>query len=887
MNTYVLFAQRLPGRLVRLGRLAAAVVLLVGAGMAPAANILVNPGFEANISGHAVAEGWTRFAPPSAQPFGNYWIEPPAHSGALSWKQWGASYLPPPTNNVAGIYQDFSSAPGSVYEAGGWSFTKGTDTLGADCRTWLEVSFLDAEGDALALYTSDAFTAAAGTDTWRQYAVTNACDLSAPIDTGDPYFTAYAVTGTVSQLIAPVGTATVRFLYAYLQAGSQGGSAYFDDAVLDQVSGPLPPVITDLFPRNMIFVDPADGVTFQVSSPSGFAINEDGIHLTLNGVDVSGDLVVEGSATDRSVAYHGLESNTTYTASVSATDSFGFSVAADTYFETTWVGIDPIVYLWEAEDYDFGGGMYINDPELCSVAGDPDCYFGKVAVVGVDVQGSSAGGLYRPDDPIGTAVSGDYLRKNLYLAGRLDYKLDPFIFGDWVNYTRDWPAGTYWMVGRLATEIGFSGSLTLSRVEAGGSTTDLGEFTIDSGRGWSTFDNVYLKDADGFPVNVTLDGTETLRLTSNGNLLPGCFMLVEAIVDMPRLSNLYPTGRRPFEYTNALSFTVATIGATFPPGGIRVNLDGRDITADLAITGTGGTQTVAYADLRPNAVHTAVITVTNSLDHGFSLTNRFDTFSQDNDMVEAEDFDYGGGQFIEDWFPEAYGFWNGPYIALTNADYHHTPFEEEEYLYRDNGIPEDLTRDWLRDKFVTVGAFDYDLTWFAPGDWCQYTRDYPAGDFHVYGRFSGLGDSVMYLDRVVSGVGTTNQVTTRLGVWATAGRAYDLYDWVPLQNEALSAPAVVTLDGRATLRITTGGSINPNFFMLVPAPAEGMRLTVGRDGGDVVLSLPTQPGEMHPVYSRDSMTEGSWNLLTTVPGDGTVKSVHDPATAPERFYRAE
>lgn len=854
---------------------------------AQAENILVNPGFEAN-SGHSIPEGWERFAPPSALPFGNYWIEGPGHSGTVAWKQWGASYLPAPSNNVAGLIQDFSSAPGSVYQAEGWFFTRGTDELGADCRTWIEVSFLDESDDLLALYRSDDFTAALGTDEWFQLAVTNACDLSAPISTGDPYFDAFAVTGSVSQLVAPLGTARVRFLYAYLQSGTQGGSAFFDDAVLDQVSGPIPPVISHILPLNMIFVDPADGISFQVHSPSGFDIDDEDIRLILNTVDVSESLAISGTSSNKSAAYFGLESNTTYTASISVTDSFEFTAAATTSFETQWVGIDPILYLWEAEDYDFGNGMYINDPELCVAVGNPNCYFGKVGVEDVDYYSLTGGGshLYRPDDLIGTAPSGDFLRRNLHLAGRTDYKIDPFIYGEWLNYTRDWPSGIFWIVGRLATEVGFSGALILSRVEEDSTMTDLGVFRIESGRGWSTYDNVYLQDENGFPVNVELDGTETLRLTSEGNLLPNCFMLVEAIADLPRLSNLTPSGKQLFEYGDELSFSVTTLGATFPPDGIRLILDGADVSAHLEITGSDSTVDVVYPALRPNALHTAVITVTNSLGNGISLTNRFDTFSQTNFMVEAEDFDYGGGQFVTNWFPESYSQWFfGPYISTTNVDFHHTPFEDEEYVYRVNGVPQDLTRDSLRDAFVNVGAFDHDLTWFGDGDWVNYTRDYPEGSFYVYGRFSGLGPYSIDLDEVTAGVGTTNQVTQRLGRWGLVGRGYDTYDWVPLTDEGLEAPMAVTLNGRSTLRITTSGNSNLNYFMLVPAPA--IELSAGRSGDDVTVSWPTEPGVIYRLFYRDSLTGGFWSPLANVVGDGSVMSVSDPADADTRFYKAD
>ena len=220
--------------------LALAASLGLATGPAQASNLLINPGFEAN-SGHVIASGWTYFSPPPPPGyFGDYWVENalPAHSGNFYWKEWGALYLSAPTNNVAGIYQTFSSAPGTIYQASGWFKTSAADVLGPDCVTWIEVDFLNGSNNLLAVYKSDNFSASVGTDTWFQYQVNNACDLSSPVPTGDPYFTTYAMTGAVSQVVAPPGTAMVRYRYAYLQAGNEGGSAYLDDAVLNQVSGP-------------------------------------------------------------------------------------------------------------------------------------------------------------------------------------------------------------------------------------------------------------------------------------------------------------------------------------------------------------------------------------------------------------------------------------------------------------------------------------------------------------------------------------------------------------------------------------------------------------------------------------------------------------------------
>ena len=876
--------------------LALATALVLAASPVQAANLLVNPGFETPPSGHApygttVATGWTYFSPPVPSGyFGDYWVQvSPAHnlaanSGGYYWNQWSALG----TTNVAGIYQTFASAAGSTYQASGWMSSASADPLGPDGVTWIQVEFLGASANVLAIYKSANYSASAGYDTWFQYPVTGACDLTQPISTGDPYFTTYAVTGTVSQLVAPLGTTAVRYRYALLQSHVQG-SANLDDAVLDQISGPVPPVISNLFPQNMIFVNPGSGLSFNASSPSGFTINNSDIHVVLNGTDVSGSLAISGTASSKNVTYSGLQSNLAYNVSITVTDAFNLTVGASTYFETTWVGVQPVTYLWEAEDWDFTNGMYINDPDLCSAAGDPNCYFGTVGVEGVDEHNTSGkfGGPFRPDDPMGQAPSGDYARPNIFAADATDYKIDPFNFGEWVNYTRDWPNSTNWVIARLATDITLSGSLTLSVVNPDTTTTDLGTFSLAKGLGYTTYEDVYLKDTNGNNANVILNGKATLRITSGGNLLPNFYMLVAAQVDQPILSGMYPTGTHPFEPTNAFSFTVTAAGTTFPANGIKVNLDGVDVSPNLVITGSGSTANVVYPGLQLNAIHTAIITVTNALGHGIVVTNQFDTFNQNNFMVEAEDFDYGGGQYIAavDWFPDAYeGIFPD---AVTNIDFVHTAIDGELFPYR-SGIPQSLVQNYgveARQIFVDQGAQDFQLDNFGIGDWANYSDTYPSGAFNVYIRTAGLSGTPfsMYFDQVVSGTGTINQVTKPLGQFSAVGINQQTYMWVPLTDGGLIAPVIVKLGGVNTLRITTTtGFCYPNYFMLVPAA--GITLTASTAGNSVNISLPTQAGATYRVFYRANLATGNWILLKNVLGDGTRKSVSDPIVTSQRFY---
>ncbi|HUD48535.1 MAG TPA: carbohydrate-binding protein [Candidatus Baltobacteraceae bacterium] len=885
-----------------LAYLALAAALALAVRPAQADNILVNTNFGEN-SGNKVATGWTYFDDPTVPASThNYWIGgtntggffATPLSGTQYWKEYGAGYFPS-LNNVAGIYQEFGSSPGSVYQASGWFYTSSSDELGNpnfNSHVWVDVSFLDVHSNLLALYTSGDFSANVGLDQWFQFQVTNACDLSSPVATGDPYFTNYAVAEAVTNLVAPTGTTTVRYRFAYLQYENEGGSCYFDDPALNLSVGVYPPVISNIFPQNMIFVPPGNGFSFDVSSPSGSTIDNSAIHLVLNGVDVSSNLAFGGSSSNKTVSYQGLQSNTIYNASITAMDALDLSASATTYFETTWVGIPPILYLWEAEDFDFTNGMFIDDPDLCNAPGDTNCYYGTVGTPGVDEQNldTSVSHFYRPLDEMNINVSGDYLRENLFLADRTDYEINPFDPGDWVNYTRDFTNGTYWMIARVAT--GINGTLSVVNIDS--PNTPLGSFTLTNGLGWTTFENVFLLDTNGNKVNLTLNGTTTLQVQSvAGNLLPNFFALVVATPDEPILSGMYPTGAQPFEYTNTLSFTVTTLGATFPANGIQVNLDGINVSSNLVITGPSSNETVVYPTLLLNAIHTAIISATNSLGHGFLITNQFDTFFPNNYMVQASDFDYNGGQYIPivvtnynypDWYPNAYA----NFEATTNIDYQHTTIAGDQslYVYRPDGIPQEQGHDYLTTNFVNSGGVEWDLADFGPGDWANYTGDYPTGNFYVYMRTAGLGPFSMYLEQVVSGAGTTNQAIKKLGDWNAVGVNNTTYAWVPLTEDGTGPPIPVSLGGVETLRLTTTtGDCYPNYFMLVPT--SGISPSIAKLGANVVVSFPGEAGVTYGVYSRSNLSTGSWNLLTNVvasPIDG-VAAVSIALTNTAEFYK--
>jgi hypothetical protein len=93
---------------------------------------------------------------------------------------------------------------------------------------------------------------------------------------------------------------------------------------------------------------------------------------------------------------------------------------------------------------------------------------------------------------------------------------------------------------------------------------------------------------------------------------------------------------------------------------------------------------------------------------------------------------------------------------------------------------------------------------------------------------------------------------------------------------------LVTLNGVETLRATSAGNINANFFMLVPV--QGISLKAVIAGGNVGISFPTTVGFGYSVWEQATLG-GAWTLVQSIGGDGTVKTVSIPATGNQGFLK--
>ena len=858
--------------------------------------------------------------------------------------------------------QSVAVAAGSTLTAGAFTYIAHEDIMSGSDSFYYELDFFHTNGTLLAAYESTIVTnmTCAGPniiplDTWVLMPTTNQMQVTGGINTG-------AVMGTVaSSVMAPPQTATAKFKAVFIQRNATDtGSAYVGAASVGWLAGPVPPTIVGANPNlvtlctNTAYTCTATSSVVAISSIQVIVQSTTLGGLTTNTVTNPAGLTVTGLGTQSANVSYPLAMNTIYqSVVVTVTDANGVTVSSTNVFDT----LVPTLVI-EASDFNYtisgNSGLFMDTPPNGGLA----LYTNQVGTQGIDENkvgravGSVAGEIqsyYRTNDAVligaaapnaGNPPTGTEQKFVTAAANgdTTDFEVEVGYNspGDWLNYTRTFgsggsaPAGTYNVWCYLAVS-GSGVQSTFSQVTSdptqGNQTTNfLGYFGSASftNGSYNTFLYVPLVDQFGNRVTITLtNGQYTFKSTVVGNPNLGFYLFMPvAPVYTPVPLHIYPDGTQPFESTGQFTFTVGPAqGASISTNGIGLILNGVDITSGLSFSQAGGGAWTVNYSLQSNAVYTAVINVTNTAGLTFTYPVSFDTFSQNNFMIEAVDFDFNGGQFIDNPIPTG-AYVNGAYPiyaisavnsyffypeansdneAITNVDLTTVNTDAgETFLYRPaESCGTQVATDFLRGKFYvtngsTVTAFsDFNVGWWNPGTWLNYTRTFPTNTYNIYGRLaSGASYSGATMSLVTSGQGTTNQTTQLLGSFADPNaNGWQTWDWVPLLDTN-GQMVVVPLGGVETLKVTAPpggatGSLNANFYMLVPAVVapQAVHLSVSRTGSTISIQFPTKNEVNYTVLYSGSLNPANWQTLTTISGDGTVQTATDTMGSSPRFYR--
>ena len=347
---------------------------------------------------------------------------------------------------------------------------------------------------------------------------------------------------------AGVAGQTAEFIgcYAYngcslINAGASNALNCWADYALAAYSilDPGLPVIYGVAPDGAAPFQSTNVFTFSAAAPAGLAPSN--IVVTLDGARLT-NLVYAGAATAWNVSYPGLTLNKAHTAVITLKDNSGRTTTNVVSFDTFAAN----VYTFEAEDFDYNRGLFIDNPQT-------NAFAGLAAVDGIDCHNASGGNSsYRPNPSgLATETASDALRA-AYATGPTDYDVGWNNGGNWGNYTRTYPAGVYNLYMRAASPNGSpitTDAASLALVTAGWGTSNqtmkrLGTFDVPNTGDWHKFTWVALKDASGNLVQLTNTGSiKTLRATTdNGGYNVNFYALAPTTANLPILSLLATPG---------------------------------------------------------------------------------------------------------------------------------------------------------------------------------------------------------------------------------------------------------------------------------------------------------------------------------------------------------
>lgn len=317
---------------------------------------------------------------------------------------------------------------------------------------------------------------------------------------------------------------------------------------------------------------------------------------------------------------------------------------------------------------------------------------------------------------------------------------------------------------------------------------------------------------------------------------------------------------------DGISFTVKTFTTNIiNAAATKLRLNGSDLSSQLVLPANGASIAVSLpaSALASNTVYNAQIEV-EDVSGTLKSTNTFwfDTFSEsflssdDIRTIEAEEYNFAGGQFQGDPIPVSGIATNGNFINGSGAgywelmgvpeiDFHDaSSFPENawggefrsgdavglsagifpEIIDLDEPEGEPIRRsDNIRAKYADQGLLEYIVHRTEPGEWLNYTRTNWSGSHAVYLRVAAFGGTDVELHRVTSDPTQPDQTTSKLGTFHVPNMftRYN-YRYVPLVTDQ-GEPALIPLTGTETLRLQLAGTpsqdnrkIAMNYLLFVP-----------------------------------------------------------------------
>ncbi|MBX3734916.1 MAG: hypothetical protein KF791_20255 [Verrucomicrobiae bacterium] len=565
----------------------------------------------------------------------------------------------------------------------------------------------------------------------------------------------------------------------------------------------------------------------------------------------------------------------------------------------------PATSLWiEAEDYNYQSGQTVAEASIFPYYGG--AYDGLPATLNVDYFNldENDSNIYRPEEApnnvnLGSDLTGRYTAirpggVEMFVNYRIGWVAD----GDWCNYTRNIPPGTYNVYAALSFDGTAAGQLrgTLARVTSDPSQPNqtlqqIGTFNAPGSGGWGQNDLVPMRAADGTEGILKVTGTAptTLRFTMGS----GDFdYLILSPTDgvPPKITQATPNQTIVPRNQGAVTIEITDFSTEVVPATVKFIFNGADQTAAAVVNKVADVTTVTY---NPGVLpaNTTVEYSVDFQDTGGLFQNfngRYSTSvlgTEGQFLIEAEDFNssgtavaaastmpYTGGDYaglpgvnLVDYTSD------GPADIPPDGQVYRAPLNPVLPINANNG---DLNRGLWN---MTV---NYKIGWADAADWCNYTRNFPEGSYEVWAALShgetGADQIRASLLLVTSDATQPGQTTQPLGSFSASGSGgWGSNVLVPMVDST-GQRIVVPMGGTQTVRFQMdSGDFDYMIFIPSAAPPPLPTISVTTDAsGNVIIT-----------YTGTLLGAPAINVnFAPVPGAGSPYTV--PAGGDQQYFRA-
>ena len=335
---------------------------------------------------------------------------------------------------------------------------------------------------------------------------------------------------------------------------------------------------------------------------------------------------------------------------------------------------------------------------------------------------------------------------------------------------------------------------------------------------------VYHNDTNGSlpPSTVTLDNAYVSVSGASGKNKP------------PVIADVYPVASSNYINSNERLSFIVNDDQELKPSGVSVHLNGIKYTIanGLKAIPNGKILEVSLGGLRKDENYHAILEAVDAEGQKDIRNLYFDTFNSNSFVIEMEDFNFDGGEFIDspivipefdeegdlNWEDNSYQATEG-YVDIDYFD-NNADLDPASHRYRPNdGVVTTPALDLLREKFVDAGGnekgvVDFSIAEIEEGEWLNYTRTFPAGDYRVYLRQAQftIASAISTLELVTSATDEEEQTTEIIGTFLGSDSGVQ-YRNVALTNDRGDQLITLNLAGETTLRLKQSTTDTQDFYL--------------------------------------------------------------------------